>query len=299
MLPSYIEPVFRPPSEGRSLILQVTNGCSWNKCTFCDMYTQPQKKFRAKKPDEIEQEIIDAAKVGPRFTKVFLADGDAFVLPTKRLLVILNLIKQHMPWVERIGAYCLPSNLKKKSIEELTELSEAGLGIAYVGAESGDDAVLTAINKGESYESSRSAMQKLKQANIKTSVMVLNGMGGIAYSEQHAINSARLMNECQPDFLSTLIVSFPLGLQRVEQGYVENGLKQFELPNQNELFIELHRFIAELELTSTVFRSDHASNYLPLKGVLGQDKSELLSQLEVAINRPNSIPLRQEWQRGL
>ena len=299
MLPTYIEPVFRPPSEGRSLILQVTNGCSWNQCSFCDMYTQPQKKFRAKKPDEIEQEIKKAAQVGPRFSKVFLADGDAFVLPTKRLLSILHLIRQHMPWVERVGAYCLPSNLKKKSVDDLVELKQAGLGIAYVGAESGDDTVLAAINKGETFESSKLALQKLKQAEIKTSVMVLNGMGGNAYSQQHAINSARLMNECQPDYLSTLIVSFPLGLERVEQGYSEHNLDKFELPNQHQLFVELHQFIAELDLTSTVFRSDHASNYLPLKGVLGQDKSELLSQLEVAINRPNSIPLRQEWQRGL
>lgn len=299
MLPNYIEPVFRPPSEGRSLILQVTNGCSWNQCSFCDMYSQPQKKFRAKKPQEIEQEIISAAKVGPRFEKVFLADGDALVLPTRRLLAILQLIKQHMPWVKRVGSYCLPSNLKKKSIDELVELREAGFGIAYVGAESGDDTVLAAINKGETYESTLSAMMKLKTAGITTSVMVLNGMGGSAYSEQHASNSARLMNECQPDFLSTLIVSFPLGIDRVEQGYREQGLSPFELPDQHQLFVELHQFISELNLTSTVFRSDHASNYLPLKGILGQDKVELLAQLRVAIDRPSSIPLRQEWQRGL
>ncbi len=292
---NYIEPVFRPPSEARSLILQVTNGCSWNQCTFCDMYTQPQKKFRARDEADVLNEIRQAAALGPRFEKVFLADGDAMVLPVRRLTNILLAIKEHLPWVKRVGAYCLPRNIRKKSAEEMTELRRLGLGILYVGAESGDDDVLGFIKKGETWQSTLDALLKIKQAGIQSSVMILNGMGGVAYSEQHARNSALLMNEAQPDFLSTLIVSYPLGDQRVVEGF--NG--NYQLPDQHDLFVELRELISHLELTNTVFRSDHASNYLPLKGTLGADKSAMLAQLDMAINNPERIRLRQEWQRGL
>ncbi len=295
MFPNYIEPVFRPPSEARSLILQVTNGCSWNQCTFCDMYTQPQKKFRARDEAEVLEEIRQAAAIGPRFEKVFLADGDAMVLPTRRLLNILQAIRTHLPWVKRVGSYCLPRNIRKKTVAELTEMRELGLGILYVGAESGDDEVLGFIKKGETWQSTLDALLKIKQAGIASSVMILNGMGGVAYSEQHARNSALLMNETQPEFLSTLIVSYPLGDQRVVDGF--NG--NYQLPSQHDLFVELRLLIETLELTNTVFRSDHASNYLPLKGTLGQDKAALLAQLDAAIHTPDRIHLRQEWQRGL
>lgn len=290
---NYIEPVFRPPSEGRSLIFQVTNGCSWNKCTFCDMYTQPQKKFRARNEAEVLAEIQQAKAIGPRFEKVFLADGDALVLPTHRLANILLAIREHLPWVKRVGAYCLPRNVRKKSVEDLTHLQALGLGILYVGAESGDDQVLQCINKGESYASTLEALQKIHQANIRSSVMILNGMGGVRYSEQHAINSARLMNDAQPDYLSTLVVSYPLGDERVREGFAGD----YELPDQMALFQELRLLIDTLELDNTVFRSDHASNYLPLKGTLGADKKQFLQQLDAAMN--GRIALRQEWQRGL
>ena len=280
------------------MIFQVTNGCSWNNCTFCDMYTQPQKKFRARNEDEVLAEIKNAAAVGPRFEKVFLADGDALVLPVRRLENILLQIRESLPWVKRVGAYCLPRNIRKKSTEDLQRLRELGLGIAYVGAESGDDDVLKAISKGETYQSTLDALLKLKAAGISSSVMVLNGMGGRSLSHQHAINTAKLMTEAQPEFLSTLVVSYPLGQKRVEQGFADAGFG-YELPDQHELFVELRTFIDTLDLNDTVFRSDHASNYLPLKGNLGADKQALLAQLDTAINKPDSIRLRQEWQRGL
>ncbi|MEN8670355.1 MAG: radical SAM protein, partial [Ketobacter sp.] len=201
----YIEPVFRPPSEGRSLILQVTNGCSYNQCTFCDMYTAAQKKFRPKAEADILAEIDAVAGLAVR--KVFLADGDAMVLSVRRLTTILQAIKDRMPQVERVSAYCLPSNIKNKSVAELATLRELGLGMVYVGCESGDDEVLGYINKGETFASSRAALVKLKQAGIQSSVMILNGMGGRRFSQQHAINSARLMNATQPEYLSTLVVS--------------------------------------------------------------------------------------------
>ena len=290
---SYIEPVFRPPSEAHSLILPVTNGCSWNKCTFCEMYTQEQKKFRARDEAQVLDEIrLTGEKMIVQ--RVFLADGDALVLPTRRLLTILQAIREHMPEVERVSSYCLPRNLRKKSVDELKELADAGLRMAYVGCESGDDEVLARVNKGETFESSLSALDKLGLAGITRSVMILNGLGGTSLSEQHADNSARLMNESQPEFLSTLVVSFPTGEARFREGFAD-----FRPLGQQQLFVEVERLLQRLELRDTVFRSDHASNYLVLKGTLGADKQRLLAQVRQAIEQPQQARLRQEWQRGL
>ncbi|WP_372965108.1 radical SAM protein [Marinobacter sp.] len=291
----YIEPVFRPPSEAKSLILPVTNGCSWNKCTFCEMYTQPQKKFRARKPDDIRTDIEKAAKAFGRVPRVFLADGDAMVLPTRRLLDILQDLKKGFPELQRVSSYCLPRNLAKKSVEELKELRDAGLGILYVGMESGDDEVLRRVNKGESWESTRAALNKIKQAGLTSSVMVLNGLGGQTLSRQHAINTATLCNETQPDYLSTLVVSFPQGEERFREGFGDD----FEPLNQQGLFEEIRLFLEHLELENTIFRSDHASNYLVLKGTLGKDKKRLLDQVNLAITQPGAVPLRPESMRGL
>ncbi|PMG80029.1 radical SAM protein [Shewanella sp. 10N.286.51.B7] len=290
---NYIEPVFRPPSEWKSLILQVTNGCSWNHCSFCDMYTQEQKKFRATKIEQIEQDILAAAASGHPITRVFLADGDAMTLPFKRLKEICQLINTHLPSVTRISSYCLPRNLTNKTVEQLSELRDMGLSLLYVGCESGDDEVLTKIKKGEDYASSLMALEKIKQAGMKSSVMILMGLGGKQLSQQHAKASAKLMNAAQPDYLSTLVVTLPLGTEKMDS--VFDG--KFELPDQLGLLNEMQTLLSELALTKTIFRSDHASNYLVLKGVLGKDKQQLLNQVSDAIT--GTIPLRQEWQRGL
>lgn len=289
----YIEPVFRPPSEAHSLILPVTNGCSWNKCTYCEMYTAPQKKFRARDEQEVLEEI---RRCGEQLIvqRVFLADGDALVLPTHRLLRILEAIAEHMPTVERVTAYCLPRNLRRKSVEELRELREAGLAMIYVGAESGDDTVLARVNKGETHDSTRDALLKAGEAGIRRSVMLLNGLGGRTLSEQHARNSARLINATQPEYLATLVVSFPRGMQRFMEGFPD-----FVPLSPLELFEETERLLEQLELTDTVFRSDHASNYLVLKGALGADKHRLLEQVRNAIRNPAGAGLRPEWLRGL
>lgn len=291
----YIEPLYRPPSEARSLILQVTNGCSWNRCTFCDMYTQPQKKFRPKAPAEIDAELAEIAASGTPVRRIFLADGDAMTLSMRRLKLILASINRHLPGVQRIASYCLPRNLRKKSVDELAELRAMGLSLFYVGCESGDDLVLDRVHKGETFETSLSALQKIKAAGAKSSVMILNGMGGSRYSEQHALNSARLMNEAQPEYLSMLVVSFPLGTERYKAGF--KG--EFEPLDQAGLFREMHQLLEMLELKQTIFRSDHASNYLALKGTLGKDKEKLLASVRMAIERPEDANLRAEWQRGL
>lgn len=292
---SYIEPVFRPPSESESLILQVTNGCSWNHCTFCDMYTAPQKAFKASIITDVLEQIADIGRhAGDQVKRVFLADGDALVLPTRRLLNILQAIRIHLPAVHRISSYCLPRNLRKKSLAELLELHDAGLSLAYVGAESGDDFILDQVQKGETQASTIDALTKLGQAGIKRSVMILNGLGGQIYSHQHADNSARLVNATQPEFLATLVVSLPHGEQRFRTGFPE-----WKPLSQQGLFEEMHQFISALELKRTVFRSDHASNWLILKGNLGADKERLLNQVNTAINKPEIANLRPSWARGL
>lgn len=295
MFPNYIEPLYRPPSEANSLILQVTNGCSWNKCTFCDMYTAPQKKFHLKPQEQIEAELSTIASSKQSIRRIFLADGDAMTLSFRRLTDIMRAINQYLPDVQRVSSYCLPRNLKNKTVEELRELHSMGLSLVYIGCETGDDEILEKINKGETYQSSLSALLKTQQAGISRSVMILNGLGGKKYSEQHAINSARLMNDAQPEYLSTLVVSFPLGIEKFQNNFGGD----FSPLTQIELAQEMEILLSTLQLEKTIFRSDHASNYLILRGTLNQDRDKLLQTVRSAISQPGSVPLRQEWQRGL
>lgn len=291
----YVEPVYRPPSEAESLILPVTDGCSWNGCTFCEMYTAPQKRFRPRSEEETLESI---RRCGERFgdgvRRVFLADGDAMTLSTRRLVTVLEAIRRDLPGVRRISSYCLPRNLRRKSASELGELAALGLSLVYVGAESGDDDVLARVNKGETFETTREALEKLQQAGIKRSVMILNGLGGQALSRQHALRSAALMNATQPEYLATLVVSFPSGEARFRENFP--GWEPLDVPG---LMQEMELFLSGLELKRTVFRSDHASNWLVLRGTLGIDKPRLLQELRAAIAAPETAPLRPAWSRGL
>ena len=292
---SYTEPVFRPPSEAHSLILQVTNGCSWNNCTFCEMYTQPQKRFRLKPQHEIESELAAVAESGIPVRRIFLADGDAMTLSFRRLKLIMEAINHYLPDVQRVSSYCLPRNLKNKTVTEMATLKALGLTLYYVGCETGDNLVLERVNKGESFDSSLAALKKIKASGAGSSVMILNGMGGKRYSEQHAVNSALLMNEAQPEYLSTLVVSFPTGVDRYQAGF--KG--EFEALDQKGLFQEMYWLLDTLDLKNTIFRSDHASNYLVLKGTLNRDKPRLLETVRAALEQPGSVALRPEWMRGL
>jgi len=291
----YVQPVFRPPSEADSLILPVTNGCSWNRCTFCEMYTAPQKRFRPRDEAEVLESLRRCGEVyGDSVKRVFLADGDAMTLSVRRLATVLEAIRRQLPGVRRVSSYCLPRNVAKKSVEELRQLADLGLSLVYVGAESGDDEVLARVDKGETFESSRAALEKLGEAGIKRSVMILNGLGGEILSRQHAENSAALMNATQPEFLATLTVSFPMGEARFREKF-----PQWEPLGIVELMQEMEAFLSALELKRTVFRSDHASNWLILKGTLGADKERLLGELRAAIAAPEAAPLRPAWARGL
>ena len=282
----YIEPLFRPPSEARSLIFQVTNGCSWNRCTYCEMYTDAQKKFRPRAESEVLAEIRACAQQDLEPRRVFLADGDALVLSMRRLRTILGEIKSSLPSVSRVSSYCLPANLKNKSDEDLLELAELGLKIIYVGAESGDDQVLQKIDKGETYASTADALIRASAAGIKTSVMILNGIGGKDLSRQHALASARLANDTQPDYLATLVLTFYKGREKFEAGF-ENHFEELDTVGLCE---EMKTLIDATELENTIFRSDHVSNHMVLKGVLGKDKSRLLAQIDTSIAYFNNHP---------
>ena len=231
---------------------------------------------------------------GKNVRRVFLADGDAMTLSTRRLAAVLQAIRRDLPAVRRVSSYCLPRNLRKKTAAELKDLADLGLSLVYVGAESGDDEVLARVNKGETFATTLDALEKLAQAGIKRSVMILNGLGGQALSHQHAVNSAALMNAAQPEFLATLVVSFPQGEERLRAHF-----PGWEPPGILGLLQEMEVFISALELRRTVFRSDHASNWLILKGTLGTDKPRLLEELRAAIASPEAAPLRPAWARGL
>ncbi len=291
----YVEPVFRPPSEAELLILPLTDGCSWNRCTFCEMYTAPHKRFRPRAGEEVLESIRRCgAEFAGQVRRVFLADGDAMTLSMRRLLPVLEAIRRELPAVRRVSSYCLPRNVRNKSVEELKELAALGLSIVYVGVELGDDEVLARVNKGETFASARDALQKLGEAGIKRSVMILNGLGGQSLWQQHAANSAALMNATQPEFLATLVVSFPKGEERLRSGFP--GWEPLGVPG---LMQEMEAFLSALELKRTVFRSDHASNWLVLRGTLGADKPRLLEQLRAAIASPDTARLRPAWARGL
>ena len=201
----------------------------------------------------------------------------------RRLREILQLIKKYFPNLLRVTSYCLPRNLLGKSVEDLEELRELGLKILYIGCESGDDEVLELIQKGETFESSLDALQKIKAAGIKSSVMILNGLGGPAYSRQHAMSSAKLMNAAQPEYLSTLVLEFPLGSERFEDGFKAAGASKWRALTHLELFEEMKLLMDNLNLEKTIFRSDHASNHLVLKGILGRDKERMSSEIDLAI----------------
>jgi radical SAM superfamily enzyme YgiQ (UPF0313 family) len=287
----YIEPLFRPPSEARSLIFQVTNGCSWNRCTYCEMYTDAQKKFRPRAEAEVLAEIRACAEQELVPRRVFLAYGDALVLSMRRLRIILGEIRASLPSVSRVSSYCLPSNLKHKSDEDLRELAELGLKVIYVGAESGDDQVLHNIDKGETYATTADALIRASAAGLKTSVMILNGLGGKGLSRQHALASARLANETQPDYLATLVLTFYKGREKFEAGFGH----QFDELGTVELCEEMKTLLEATELENTIFRSDHVSNHMVLKGVLGKDKQRLLEQIDTSIAYFNNHP---EFEHG-
>jgi radical SAM superfamily enzyme YgiQ (UPF0313 family) len=285
-----IQPVFRPPSEAESLILQVTIGCSHNTCTFCAMYRT--KVFSVRPRAELAEEIARAGSLWPETPRVFLGDGDALAAPADLLLEVAELLRGTFPRLRRVSLYATPQNLLSKTPEELSALAGAGISLFYLGLESGSARVLKAQNKGVTPEEAVEAVLKGHRAGMRSSVMLLLGLGGVEGSREHATETARACNAMQPNHLSALtwmpVPEAPL-FRMVERG-------AFEMPSDDGVVEELGVLIENLDLDDTVFRVNHASNPLPLAGRLRRDKKALLDAVGAA--RRGVLPLRPLFMRG-
>ena len=269
--------VYRPPSEARSLIVQVTIGCAHNTCTFCNMYKA--KDFRVRSMEEIMEDLREAHNsYGAYVQKVFLADGDALVLQTEKLLEILKAVRELFPNCTRVASYGTAQDILRKSEEELKSLQKAGLGIVYVGAESGDDEILASICKGVTAEELKAAGQKLKRCGIQTSVTLISGLGGRSKVEEHARSCAELISAMNPEYASFLTLRLYEGTPMYDD--VVTG--RFERITADESVDEMKIFLEHVDSPGTVFRTNHASNYVVLAGNLNEDIPSMLAQLDEA-----------------
>ena len=281
----------RPPSEAYSILLQVTVGCSHNKCTFCGTYTG--KRFRIKEDRIILSDILFASKYMKRQNRVFLMDGDALIIPQQRLMWILDRIREHLPWVRRVGAYANAKSIKMKSPEELIQLRKNGLGILYLGVETGDEELLKEIHKGTSAKHLINMGRKVRDADIKLSVTVLLGIAGRERSLEHARTTGELLSAMDPNYVGALTVMLIPGTPLHED--FTSG--KFELPDERGFLLELREMIAHTNLSRGLFFSNHASNYLPVKARLPKGKQQALDQIDGALR--GDIGLRPEWMRAL
>ncbi|MFB3883704.1 MAG: radical SAM protein [Thermodesulfobacteriota bacterium] len=285
--------IFRPPSEADSLILQVTVGCSYNRCTFCGAYRE--KSFRIRSIEEVEEDINEVSAYGSRIRKVFLADGDALVIPQKTLLRILNGLRTNLKSLERVGIYANAKDILRKDVEELKALRALGLGILYLGLESGDPEVLKRIKKNATVEQLIQAARRVKEAGILLSVTVILGLGGVQGSQAHATETARVLSEMDPDFVGALSLMIVPGTP-IEK---EIATGELELPTPYGLIEELERMIQECRFTHCFFASNHASNYLPLRIRMPEEKEEALRRIREVLRRKDPALLRPEYLRAL
>jgi len=287
----YQEPVFRPPSEADSYLVHVTYGCSHNECDFCAMYLE--KRFRVRPHAEVLEDIAMAAREYPDTRKVFLLDGDAMVLGADKLLPVLAALRDAFPNLHRVGAYSNAQNVLGKSDADLEALRDAGLGILYFGLESGDEQTLARVDKGATAAEISEAVQRAQRFSIKGSVMGLLGIAGRERWKEHADATAKVVSAMSPRFFSLLTVTPVPGTRLFDS--VESGA--LTLPDAQEALEELERILSGLDCRGTIFRCNHASNYLPLKGRLPSDKGRLLEAVGAA--RRGEIELKPEWLRGL
>jgi radical SAM superfamily enzyme YgiQ (UPF0313 family) len=284
--------VYRPPSEAEAYILQATIGCSWNACTYCDMYRA--KRFRIRDLEETLSDVREAGRLYfRRVEKVFVADGDALVMDLDRWVAILEACRAAFPRLKRVSAYATARNVLAKAPEDLARLRALGLSRLYIGPESGDDVTLKRIAKGGTFADHVAAARRAHEARMELSAIFLLGVGGVERSEEHALASARLASEMDPRYLSALTLSVAPGTP--QDTLARRG--RFERPPVPTLLSELRTFVAEARPTATVFRTNHASNYVPIAGTLPADRDRLLSVIDAAID--GRLPLRPEWSRGL
>ena len=289
---SYEGTIYRPPSEARSFILQATIGCSWNHCTYCAMYRD--KRFRVRDLAETLKDIALAGAVhGDHVDKVFVADGDALIMDVEQWEEILAACRRAFPRLRRVSSYATASNVLTKSAGELARLRAGGLGLLYLGPESGDDTTLRRIAKGGTFQDHAEAARRAHEAGMSISAIFLLGAGGTARSEEHALGSARLATAMDPEFLSALTLTIVPGTP--QDTLARTG--RFALPDVAGLLRELRILVAEAAPRAAVFRTNHASNYLPIGGHLPADRDRIVSTLDAAL--AGAVPLRPEWARGL
>lgn len=284
--------IIRPPSEAKSLLLQVTVGCSHNKCSFCPTYKG--EKFRIKSFAEIEEDILEAGRYRS-VEKLFLCDGDVLILPQKRLVEILLSIQRHIKGVKRVGCYANAKSVLRKTPEELVQLRELGLLIVYLGVETGNEGLLKIISKGASNAQLVEAGQRIKNAGIALSVTVLLGIGGIEKSVEHAFDTAKILTDIDPDYVGALTVMVVPGTPLYED-YVKGV---FVLPDTFGFLRELEIMVAHSDFTNCFFTSNHASNYLPIRAKMPEEKEKTIHMIQHVIQSGDSRRLRPEYLRGL
>jgi radical SAM superfamily enzyme YgiQ (UPF0313 family) len=284
--------IIRPPSEAYSLLLQVTVGCSHNKCTFCGTYRQ--KKFRIKSLEQIKKDLHEASHY-ENVEKVFLCDGDALIIPQPRLEEIFKLINDNLPDMKRIGTYANAKSILRKSVDELKKLRDLGLKIIYLGVETGNAELLQKIHKGATYEQMVEAAHWVKEAGIMLSVTVLLGLGGIEKSIEHAMDTAKILTDMDPDYAGALTLMFVPETELYED-YLAG---RFVLPDTFGFIRELYLMIANSNFTNCYFTSNHASNYLPVKAYLPREKEKTLKMISSVIEAKDPSQIRPEYLRGL
>jgi radical SAM superfamily enzyme YgiQ (UPF0313 family) len=285
--------IFRPPSEADSLILQVTVGCSYNRCTFCGAYQG--KSFRVKTFDEVIKDIDEVSAYGVSIPRVFLADGDALAIPQEQLVNILSTLKTKVRGLERVGIYANARDILKKSVDELKELKTLSLGIIYLGLESGNPEVLRRIKKNATVDQMIRAAKRVKESGILLSVTVLLGIGGVELSQAHAEDTGKVLSQMDPDFVGALSLMVVPGTP-IEQE-IKTG--RLVLPTPFALIQELETLILHSEFTQCFFASNHASNYLPVRIRMPEEKKEALQKIREVLRRKDPELLRPEYLRGL
>jgi len=283
--------IIRPPSEADSYLLQITFGCSHNQCTFCGTY--PGTKFRVRKLDEVLEDIALARRYLPHTRRVFLCDGDAMLLPNSHLLKILSALQMAFPDLQRVGIYANARDIIKKSDEELSQLAQNKLTIGYLGLESGNDEILRRVNKGATAADMIEAVRKAQRNGIKMSVIGLIGLGGKDMSKEHAIDTAKAVNQMNPRYFSLLTLMIVPGTP-LSKDY-DKG--KFVLPEADAMVREIRTVVEHMDSDKTIFRANHASNYAPLAGTFNKDKKRLLAEIDEYLSGKHDF--RPEFLRGL
>ena len=282
--------IYRPPSEAYSLIVQVTIGCSQNRCIFCSMFKE--KRFRIRKVEEVLEDLQDARNKYRYVEKIFLADGDALICKMTDLEAILHFIKDQFPECKQVTLYGSPRSILMKQQEDLDKLRELGISMIYMGLESGNDEVLTYMKKGVTSQEMIEAAQKVKQAKIRLSVTAISGLGGRRLWKEHAKDTGLVLSQMKPDYIGLLTLMIEEDLPLADK--IRSG--EFELLNPYDILIETKEMLKYMDCPDCIFRANHASNYVNLRGTLNQDKEAMINLLDEAIK--GNVHLKSEWMRG-